>query len=84
MNKKNNNNSKSNSLNLKALDKKVKVKIICRTLHSMITEELMRNMKDKMNREIVHRLSGMIDKEVNLEAKRVLNLHLEFQIYFDV
>jgi len=44
----------------------------------------MRNMKDKMNREIVHRLSGMIDKEVNLEAKRVLNLHLEFQIYFDV
>jgi len=84
LNKKNNNNSKSNSLNLKALDKKVEVKIICRTLHSMITEELMRNMKDKMNREIVHRLSGMIDKEVNLEAKRVLNLHLEFQIYFDV
>jgi hypothetical protein len=40
-------------------------------------------MKDK-NKEIVHHLSEMIDKEVNLEAKRVLNLHLELQIYFDV
>ena len=83
VNKKNNNNSKNNFLSPKALDKKLEEIITCRTLLITTTEELMINMKDK-NKEIVLHLSGMTDKEVNLEAKRVLNLHLELQIYFDV
>jgi len=46
----------------------------------MTTEELLINMKDKKrdkNREIVLLHSGMTETEVNLEARRVLNLHLE-------
>ena len=83
VNKKNNNNSKNNFLSPKAIDKKLEEIITCRTLPITTTEELMINMKDK-NKEIVLHLSEMTDKEVNLEAKRVLNLHLELQIYFDV
>jgi hypothetical protein len=77
------NNSKNNFLSPKGLDKKLEEIITRRTLAITTTEELMINMKDK-NKEIVLHLSGMTDKEVNLEAKRVLNLHLELQIYFDV
>merc|ERR1712195_26883 len=80
LNKKNN-NSNNNSLNPKALDKNLKEKITCRALLNMIIEEPMQipvmiSMKDK-KKEIVRRLSGMIDKEVNLEVKRVLNSPLE-------
>jgi len=81
LNNKKNNNSNNNSLNPKALDKNSKEKITCRALLNMIIEELMQipvmtSMKDK-KKEIVRRLSGMIDKEVNLEVKRVLNSPLE-------
>tara|TARA_B110000285_G_C14582662_1_gene362831 strand:+ start:319 stop:450 length:132 start_codon:yes stop_codon:yes gene_type:complete len=43
-------------------------------------------MKDKIevNKETALLLSEMIDKEVNLEARRVLNSHPEHQINFDV
>lgn len=79
LNKKN--NSKSNNfLTPKALDKKWDLAITRKTLLTMTTEELLINMKDKKrdkNRETVLRHSGMTETEVNLEAKRVLNLRLE-------
>ena len=57
-----------------------------KTLLTTTTEELKVNMKDKKrdkNRETVLRHSGMTDKEVNLEAKRELNLRLELILTFN-
>ena len=88
--KKINNNKSNNSLNLKVidnkrLDKKLKEEVTtCKAqLITTIEEHSKQLMKDK-NKEIALLHSEMIDKEVNLEARRVSNSHLEHQINFDV
>ena len=92
--KRNNNNKSNNSLSLKVTDnkrsdkKQLKEEVTtCKAQPITTTEEHSKQlMKDKIEvkKETALLLSEMIDKEVNLEARRVLNSHPEHQINFDV
>mgnify|MGYP001249567420 CR=1 FL=1 len=88
--KKINNNKSNNSLNLKVidnkrLDKKLKEEVTtCKALLITTIEEHSKQLMKDKNKETALLLSEMIDKEVNLEARRVSNSHLEHQINFDV
>ena len=82
LSKRSNKKSNNNSLNLKASDSKTT--ITCRAPTLTTTEELMIKLTNKKNQETVLHHSGRIDKEVNLETRRVSNSHLEIRVYFDV